>query len=513
MSPLQEQMVQMPRLRFRGRGTANCNPVYWSDHLGARHSIPDDSLRLPTVLPFQNPASIILGQTDLVDRLAAATSLQMQAQLRAVLDVTNAQASMQSALNGGDSDSKQLLNSITSRLQEIDMKLSFVVELLANRAGQQAVENAAQALNIPVSKVVGTHQFGNDQMNAVNIAAAMSTLNNLVQNHSPKMNFPPMFIKNENTLLGSPQDGQSSVAQSLFSDSLTNSFTSRLLAACQERPDLCMALANNGMNQNVQTNSSSPGSTDAPAASPSASTPKAENGGIKSEEAASYGEGMEEDNEFDEFDDERESPTNAANVALGHLLQQSAKEQQANGDWPQGADSAAAIAVESKFPEGAVRRAAEKAARSFQSTQPKVFAWQILRESITDDELRNIQISLRTFHGESAQHLLSRQLPKIRLVVESTMSYFKWDQLSDEMQLSKAKLLLSHLKNNAKVRNWTLREGRPNRTQNNQNAENLWKRYAALLGPGGLAAVGLFGKQQTLATSPPTTQSEFGKSS
>ncbi|TKR79865.1 hypothetical protein L596_014024 [Steinernema carpocapsae] len=55
--------------------------------------------------------------------------------------------------------------------------------------------------------------------------------------------------------------------------------------------------------------------------------------------------------------------------------------------------------------------------------------------------------------------------------------------------VSKAKLLLSHLKNNAKVRNWTLREGRPNRAANANNNEMIWKRYAALLGPGGLAGL------------------------
>ncbi|KAK0403428.1 hypothetical protein QR680_016910 [Steinernema hermaphroditum] len=322
-----------------------------------------------------------------------------------------------------DADSKSILNGINVRLNDIDLKLSFVLELLANRL---PASPAATSTNATLSAFLGSSP-----------PPEGSTTSSGSAIHVPLTATAP-------TIPDLPP--------------ISSSSTAALLAACQASPS-------------PATSSSDP----------SPISQNVEKGEVKEEESDN-GE-AENDEDLEEFDEDED----AEMIERKH-------------DEPQQQTSRSTVSMEGKFPEGAVRRAAEKAARSFQSTQPKVFAWQILRESVTDDELRNVQISLRTFHGETASHLLSRQLPKIRLVVEATMSYFKWDQLTDEQQLSKAKLLLSHLKNNAKVRNWTLREGRPNRAANVNNTDMIWKRYAALLGPGGLAAFGLLQGQPPTAT-------------
>ncbi|KAJ1350648.1 hypothetical protein KIN20_006487 [Parelaphostrongylus tenuis] len=137
----------------------------------------------------------------------------------------------------------------------------------------------------------------------------------------------------------------------------------------------------------------------------------------------------------------------------------------------------------------------------------QILALQILRESVTDEDLRNVQLSLRIFYGDTATHLLSSQLSK---VYDSTIRgnhdvVFQWDAVSEKNQPSKAKIVLSHLKNIAKARNWTLHEGVPNRvTSNMTNMDMVWKRYTALLGPGGLAAAGLLPALPSLGGQPLT---------
>ncbi|KAJ1350645.1 hypothetical protein KIN20_006481 [Parelaphostrongylus tenuis] len=140
-----------------------------------------------------------------------------------------------------------------------------------------------------------------------------------------------------------------------------------------------------------------------------------------------------------------------------------------------------------------------------ESTKRRNDSLQILRESVTDEDLRNVQLSLRIFYGDTATHLLSSQLSK---VYDSTIRgnhdvVFQWDAVSEKNQPSKAKIVLSHLKNIAKARNWTLHEGVPNRvTSNMTNMDMVWKRYTALLGPGGLAAAGLLPALPSLGGQP-----------
>ena len=273
-----------------------------------------------------------------------------------------------------------------------------------------------------------------------------------MMNNASSMNVSSSLASQLASIVNSNANLLSSPPPSLFSDP---TLASRLLAACQERPDLSSlsALMNsvpkmeslmpklepseNAMIWTSSASSTQPSPTDpselmaaaiaaAAAASghhtaPSPSTAtnpsvshlddRHKSGGAGSADSKAFSDDVVDENDDEEefdYDDEGDSPTATTSK---HPIEHS----------PPHAE------VESSFPEGAVKRAAEKAARSFQSTQPKVFAWQILRESITDDELKNIQISLRTFHGETASHLLSRQLPKVRffqLPYPSLIMYF-----------------------------------------------------------------------------------------
>ncbi|KAI1724468.1 Suppressor/Enhancer of Lin-12 [Ditylenchus destructor] len=399
---------------------------------------------------------------------------------------------------------------INNRLNDIDLKLAVVLEMFAARLNE----------NNPILPGCSTNGQANSCPEAqaaamANMAAAVSTLNTLAQatNSSPSTIFsqmgPQLFNSNQSN----------GCQPNIFSDALANSLTSRLLAACQDGQlqQQIEKYDTNTPSPSLQTGSraQSVGANEDPSPLSAVTDDNSQESSIQHNDNPSSfldvrhrsdddGEGMGDEEFMDDYDNEDELPSSQTPTRLPHNKKSVHCKIEPN----------TSNELDEKFPNGAVKRAAEKAARSFQSTQPKVFAWQILRESISDEELKNIQISLRTFHGETASHLLSRQLPKVSRIVDSTMKYFKWDQLADEVQLQKAKILLSHLKNNAKVRNWTLREGRPNRSSHhhhqnqNNNPDAILKRYASLFGPNGLnglASMGILTENKPNKTEQPTS--------
>lgn len=282
-----------------------------------------------------------------------------------------------------DADSKSILNGINMRLNDIDLKLSFVLELLTNRFPDHP-QLAAAAAN--------TFKFDTENSEAANVAAAtaaaMSTLNNLVQVTYLLLEASSLAlygaIRNTrvvlqvsaaSSMLASPPPPAFPLQSNIFTESLTNSLTNRLLAACQERQDLANVIATQhaqGQLSALLNGGPSPSSA-TEAVSPTAST-SAQNEndvGQKSESSvAQSADDCEEVEEDYEFDEEQASPATVCKQEQSRSRQSPFVKQEnadSNGSMP-----VIAANVEGRFPEGAVRRAAEKAARSFQSTQPKV---------------------------------------------------------------------------------------------------------------------------------------------